>query len=151
MKRNEYIDQLVKLELNASKIYRLFSELNELDKDFWWKLSMEEVNHASLLKSIHYYINLDSFPDEMIIKNIQEVLNINKYLEDIILQYKINPSRKKAFDIAIEIENSAAESHFEKVMTEQSNNNVIEVFKKLNKDDVNHLNRIIKYMKENNI
>lgn len=151
MQKSEYIDQLVNLELNASEIYRLFSELNELDKDFWWGLSMEEVNHASLLKSIHYYVNLDIFPDEMIFKNIQEVIDINKYLIDIIEDFKKNPSRKRSFDIAIEIENSAAESHFEKVMTKQTDNNVLNVFKKLNKDDINHLNRILKYMKENNI
>jgi len=151
MEKSEYIDQLVNLELNASEMYRIFSDVYEEDRDFWWGLSMEEVNHASLLKSIHYYVNLDIFPDEMIFKNIQEVVEINKYLVDTREDFKKNPSRKRAFDIAIEIENSAAESHFEKVMTEQTDDKVINVFKKLNRDDVNHLNRILKYMENNNI
>lgn len=151
MSKSDYLNELINIELNAAEMYRMFSQIYEQDREFWWKLSIEEMNHASLLKSAHHYINLNIFPDELIIKNTDEITNINNHLEDIRIEFKKNPSRIKAFEIAIEIEDSASESHYDKIMTEQTDDKVLNVFKKLNRDDVDHLNRIKKYMSDNNI
>lgn len=139
-----YLRESIKLELNASKLYLLFSEYNEEDNDFWWKLSIEESNHAALLKSGINYINVDKFPIELLPKNIDNVIKVNNQFDDIINDYKTNPSREKSFEIAIKLEESAGESHYENIMNTDTDNRIIKIFQQLNTDDNNHVNRIKK-------
>ena len=64
---------------------------------------------------------------------------------------KIPPSRDEALNIALKIEDSAAELHFQKFMDEESNSTIDNIFKKLNKDDKNHAMRIRSYMEKHGI
>lgn len=61
---------------------------------------------------------------------------------------KTTPDRKTAFAIALKIENSAGEQHFQKVMGTPSDSKVVQILQELWEDDINHHARIEKYMQE---
>lgn len=148
----EYLSQSIDLELNASKLYSLFASLNPEDSIFWNKISFEEVNHASLLRSGIEFYKLNMFPVNILSNDIEELKAVNNEFDKIMSDYIKNPSRKKAFQIAIDLETSAGESHFQDFMSDENENSQIsKIFKKLNHDDVDHLNRLIEYMEENNL
>jgi len=147
----DYLEEGVKNELNVSELYATFYYLCPEDYQFWWDLSMEEVNHASLLKSGIEFCKVGYFPIEISDNDIEEIIELNDRLPNIIEEFKNNPSRKKAFEIAIELENSVGEIHYQKLMDSSNDDKLSKIFKKLNKDDKNHEERIRKYMIENNI
>ncbi len=80
-KFNEIIDTAVKLELNVSKLYALFSRAFEEDKDFWQKLSEEEEGHALLLKSAkNAFASSEYFPPEILAQDVNEMIHHNLQL-----------------------------------------------------------------------
>jgi len=50
-KLNELLEASIELEQCMSELYFLYTNLYPEDREFWWKLANEEINHASLLKS----------------------------------------------------------------------------------------------------
>ena len=150
---NEYIKQFLEesiaLELYIGDLYQQFSVKFTEASDFWWKLSIEELNHAALIESINdvflseNLINSDSIENQ--INELKEMnLQIKQHL-DVFRQG--TPQRDTAFQIAFEIENSIGEYHFELFMTAQPDSTMMKIMQKLNGDDVNHANRLKQYMK----
>ncbi len=146
MNEEKFLDLAISIELNLSELYYFFYEIFPEDKDFWWKIASEEVNHASLLKSTLVYSNIGMFPEEILMKNISEYEELNDKILFLFNKYKReHPDRKEAFEIAIDIENSSYEKHFQEVMTGKSNSKVIEILQELNKSDKDHLERLKSY------
>ena len=56
---DQLIQEAIQLELNIAKLYLLFHQLLPEDSTFWWKLVIEEENHAALLKTIEQMANLE--------------------------------------------------------------------------------------------
>jgi len=146
-----YLEQSIEIELNISELYKLFFLNFEEDYDFWWRLYIEEINHASLLKSGKDFIKTNDFPKGLLLDNIEDIVSINSRILSYIDYFKNNSSREQSFKIALEIEGSAAELHFENFMNSISNNKVVNIFQKLNGFDIEHYNRIKKYIEDNNI
>jgi rubrerythrin len=142
----KYFDEAIKVELNASKIYAIFSQKFPEDKSFWWSLSLEEINHASLLESEKIFYEVNVSPDELFSVDLEELININDSLQKIILQFKDNISSENAFKIALEIENSAMELNYQKLAESAKSSRAINLFKELNRADKNHAKRILDYM-----
>ncbi len=154
---NELIKQLLKqsvaLELNIGDLYQQFSVKFAGDYDFWWKLSIEEMNHAALIESINdVFLTENLLTLDSIENQINEINEMNRLIRKHIESFKFEtPERSKAFQVAFEIENSIGEYHFELFMTAQPNSTVMKIMQKLNGDDINHSKRMLKYMKENGI
>ena len=144
----DFIQEAIKLELNAAEIYAFFAETIPEDADFWAGLSWEERNHASLLKtSQNVLVPVAEFPGEILPKFIQSLIETNRLLETLRNDFaQTPPDRKKAFDIALKIENSAGEQHFQRVMESPSDSKIVQILQKLCEDDINHHARIKKYM-----
>jgi ferritin len=149
----QFLKESIELELNIGDIYQLFSAKFPPDYTFWWKISIEELNHAALIESIN-----DIFWDESILplksieKQTEDLRKMNLYIKNRIEQYKaVPPTRSEAFKLGFELENSVGESHFELFMTSASDSPVIKIFQKLNGDDISHAKRMASYMKENGI
>lgn len=149
----DIIDESIKLELNASELYYNFYENYLEDSDFWWELHMEEKNHASLLKSIkEFFIPYEKIPEDLVVNNLQLLKESNKEIEDIIDYVKENkPTRLAAFTTALKLEESAAETHFQKFMEGSFGEKFEEVIRKLNREDRYHYARIKDYMEEHSI
>ena len=141
----KYLEEAIKLEENTSRLYQLFAEHYKDDYIFWWRLSLEELNHSALLKTGIEFAEQNEFPKELIPDNIDEIIQLNDSFDSLIENFKSNPTRYKCFEIALNIESSAGENHFQEVMTNHSDNEIVQIFQKLNKDDINHYNRIKDY------
>ena len=148
----QFIDEAIQLELNAAEIYSIFSETIPEDANFWAILAWEEKNHASVLKTgKEVLIPMDKFPMEILPNVIQTIVDTNRWLNSLKEKFaEIKPDRETAFAIAIKIESSAGDQHFQRVMESPSDSNVIRIFQELCEDDINHLSRIRKYMKGGN-
>ncbi len=147
------IEESINLELNVSNIYLLFHNLFQEDEDFWWKLVLEEKNHAALIQSgKDHFAPLKKFPLKLLHHNLRELKDTNSTLLSLINNFEETPpSREDAFNIALKIENSACELHFQNFMDEEANSAVENIFKELNRDDKEHALRIRSYMEAHGI
>lgn len=149
---NNIIDEAEKLELNVAELYTVFAKAFPGDFDFWYKLVEEEHNHAALLHGLKEVAPVigGSVPD-IVPQSLDSLLATNKKLRAVISRFKSHPERKAAFKLALEIENSAGEIHFQKFMEMRSVSGDYEVFQNLNREDKDHAKRIKKYMEDHNI
>ncbi len=142
-----YINEAIKLELNVSDLYLLFYRLFPEDSFFWWMMAVEEKNHAALLKNLKKaYSIMHEVPCNLNYERIQDLEAVNQEISEILITIKENPSRKKAFEYAILLEESAGESHFQIFTENHSDPDHFDIFRQLNMDDKNHAERIQKYM-----
>jgi len=148
-----FIDESVALELNIGDLYQQFSAKFPGDYEFWWKLSIEEMNHAALIESINdIFLSENELPLESLEEQNQSLQKMNVFIRQHIEEFKIeSPNRENAFQLAFEIENSIGESHFELFMTSKTNSVLVRIMQKLNGDDINHARRMTKYMIDNGI
>ena len=145
----QFIDQAIQLELNAADIYLIFSDAIPKDANFWATLAWEEKNHASVLKAgKDILMPTDQFPADLLPNVIQVLVETNSWLDSLKEKFaEVKPDRKTAFAIAIKIESSAGEQHFQSIMEAPSESKVIRILQELCEDDIHHLNRIHEYMK----
>jgi len=149
-----FLKESVELELNVAELYQLFSVKFPRDYHFWWKISLEEMNHAALIDSINdFFFTETILPFGELERYTEEIHQINLNIKARTELYKtIPPTRSEAFNYGFELENSAGESHYEFFMTSELISEPMgKVFQKLNGDDINHAKRIEKYRRENNI
>lgn len=144
----KYFEMLKNIELNAGYLYFAFRDTNKEDSSFWWHLANEEFNHAALIQTCIEFLNNDIDVSFMIKEKTKNLKIFNDYLIDIKKTYLESPSRSKSFEIALNIESDTSETHFEYIMTNTNidvNNSIITILRQLNKDDINHLERITNY------
>ena len=147
------IKESINLELNVAELYLAFYNLFPEDAAFWWKLTLEEENHAALLRTgKELYLPRNKFPRDLVHILLQDLIDKNKELNSLIEEYENNPpSREEAFNIALRIENSAYELHYQRFMDKEPSSRMEEIFQQLNQDDKNHVEKISAYMKHHNI
>lgn len=147
------IEESINLELNVSEVYSLFHQSFPADLNFWLNLAQEEKNHATLIQSgQEHFEPKDMFPQNLLAHSLQNLKNTNSKLHSLIKNIESTPpSRQEAFNIALELENSAGELHFQKFMNEEANSAADRIFKRLNKDDKEHAMRIRFYMEKHGI
>ncbi len=147
-KLEKIVDESIKLELNLAALYEIFSLSFPEDSFFWNKLIEEEKNHALLIKTGRdLLLTCDEFPTEILAPSLQELLKVNTNIKTLIKEYnEAPPSRKAAFEVASALEQSAGEMHFNEAMDKPSDNMYINTFKRLNKEDKHHCQRILDYM-----
>jgi rubrerythrin len=144
----EYLMEAINLELNMSKLYLKFSNINNTDYIFWYSLSVEEGGHAAILKNILSAIDMIEYNFNITDIELNDLKNTNDNI-DVILSNTYN--RYDAFNIAMSLENSAGEIHYQKLIDSNIDDKIMKVFLKLNKDDNEHANRILDYMTTHNI
>lgn len=147
---DRYLKEAIKLELNMAKLYSKFMDWYPEDELFWWQLSNEEKNHASLLENlkaieiekeiINYFI--DNKLDEMIETNMEIEALIEDYTQSL-------PKKRIAYKKALNFENRAFEAHYQKIMVNlNTDHDFFSIIKRLNKDDKDHGKRILTLIKE---
>ncbi len=147
------IDASIQLEHNIARIYSRFRNLFPRHAAFWDKLVSEELNHAALISSSKDFTGLeDAYPDSILANNLTEVEQANKMTESQLDTFHHHPpSEKDAFNLALELEQSATEIHFQHFMEKQAETTLEKIFQKLNQDDKDHSKKIRSYMQKCNI
>ena len=150
----QLIKESIRLELNVSKIYLGFHHRFTEDADFWWKMAIEEESHAALLASGEkYFLHSKMFPLELICTSLDTLADLNRELECLIQsESKFPSSKSEAFNLAIRLEKSAGEIHFQHAMRELPQpSEPIKLFRILNNSDMDHADRIRSYIREKRI
>jgi len=145
---NSLIEKAIELELQIAELYIQFHKLFPSDASFWWKLAIEEKNHAALLKTLkemkdsHLEIPSDFYPE-----GAEALEESNQRISKVWDEFEENPDRHLALRTAYEIENSAGELHYDSFAKSESTSQVATVFRQLNGSDIDHARRIRDYMK----
>jgi rubrerythrin len=144
----QIIDESIQLELNVSNVYKIFASLFSEHRNFWWRLVIEEKNHAALLKSLQEcFVPVKMVPVCLLCPDLKMLKDTNDKIEMLVKEYKVDPpSLKKAFDTAYNLEQSAGEIHYQTFMQKLTNQRVEKIFQELNGDDKDHAQRILSYM-----
>ena len=142
------IDESIQLEINIAELYKIFHAAFPEDTDFWWELLLEEENHAALIRSIkEIFLPVGIFPDEMFFTSLEKLKKSNTELRKLIRKFRdIAPSREEAFNIALKVEQSAGEIHFQKFIDKKGKSRIENIFEHLNRHDKDHVKRICSYM-----
>ena len=149
----QLIDESIQLELNVAELYKIFDEAFPEDADFWSKLHMEEENHAALIRGVAETYDLSvGFPSDMLDPSLQNLKNVNSKIVSLIVEYRSNPpSRETAFNVALELEQSSGEIHFQIFMEKESTDRIVQIYQQLNKEDKDHDARLRSYMEKHGI
>jgi len=147
------LDESIQLELNLASLYTLFNDHFEEDEEFWWQLSMEERSHAALLQQEKKQPQpLQFFPENLLSKDLEALKANNARITGEAERFKQNPySRDEALNLALHIEMSAGEAHFQEFMESETGSLTADIFKQLASEDQNHARRIREYMKEQGV
>lgn len=140
-------DESILLEKNIATLYQIFSKINPTDTDFWGELYLEEKSHALLLQAAKdSLIKRNHFPENLITDSIENLKNDNIKITTLIDQYKQTPpNRIEAFEVAIKLEGTTGEIHYQMFMNMLTDSRIEAVFQNLNKEDKDHLQRIQNY------
>ena len=77
-------EESINLELNVSEIYSLFHSCFADDANFWWKLALEEKDHAALIRGgIEEFEPIGEFPHEILSNSLQDLKETNKKLRSL--------------------------------------------------------------------
>ncbi len=149
----QLIHESIQLELNVAELYKIFNKLFPEDAYFWWKLSEEETNHAYLIRKVGELDFLTkNIIEEMLPRKLIEIREANQKISSYIDEYKLNPpSREEAFYVALEIEQSVSEMHYQRFMEKESEDIITQTFQKLNNYEKDHFERLRSYMNEHGI
>ncbi len=149
----QIIDESIKLELNVAELYKLFASRFPEDLTFWRELAGEEEHHANLIDNgKKVLLSWAEFPAEILSPSPDELIEVNNRIRDLIHNFQSDPpSRKEAFDLAISLEESAGELHYQRAMTQTSDSEYVKLWQDLNADDKDHAKRLRAYMESNGI
>ena len=149
----QLINESIKLEAKVADLYMLFSEAFPEDCALWYQLHMEEKNHASIIQSAREaWLSGKEFPLEILFPNVDELVALNTKVGALLEEYNENPpSRENAFNVALDLEKSAGEVHFQDAMDKSPSSTLMEVFQLLIGDEKKHASRIRKYMRDKGI
>ena len=149
----QLIDESIRLELNVAKVYTCFGDTFPEDSDFWNKLVLEEEEHAYLIKmEKSTFLTPHQFPSEFLVSSVKMLCETNNMLISVLKEYNEKPpSRESAFNIALDIEKSAGEDHYQRAMEQSTTSSTMETLQILNKGCKNHADRISTYMSDKGI
>jgi len=150
---HKMLDESILLELNVAKLYRLFNELFPEHAVFWWKIHLEEKNHAALIRSIkEHFEPVGKVPTDLLSSSIEKLQDSNATITSLINRYvDVTPSVKEAFNAALKLELTAGEIHYQNFMNKNQGSVLNRIFQKLNNEDKNHAARLCAYMREHAI
>jgi len=149
----QVMNESIKLESNVADLYMVFSEAFPEDCAFWHQLHMEEKNHASIIQSAREaWLSGREPPLELLAPNVDELIELNNKLASLLEEYENNPpSREIAFNLALDLEESPGEVHFQDAMEQPPSSTLMELFQMLTGDDKRHASRIRTYMRNKGI
>lgn len=132
------------IERNLASFYFALSNQFREHREFWWKLSIEEENHASIFKTyIDNLIPMDLFPAEIIDLDLNNLRNTNQLIMDAIAQSS-NASlpKKELYKLALMFEGMSGEFAFQKALEKNPDSKSLQLVHSIGKDTTNHASRI---------
>jgi rubrerythrin len=139
MKKDKILDLFEQNELNVSRLYKLYSKIDEKYQKFWEKLAQEEIQHALEIRK-SYQGQEDIFQENKFSRGII------KYVADFVQESvdrakKDKLSQTEALETALRIEQSFLEKKCFEIFI-PSHQKVKKVLEKLNQETEEHVERL---------
>lgn len=141
----DLLEESIRLELGVAELYARYADFFPDDQAFWWQLTMEEKNHASLLKSARLFLKVHRFPQGLLLEDTKTLQLVSYRLGKRIEEFSAKPpGREFAYCYAYCLESSAAELHLQDIIAFGGDHaaNPLKIFKHLGQDDCDHAERI---------
>lgn len=137
-------------EMRVSRLYSLYSQKIPSKKDFWERLSLEEIAHANAIASAFSKTgqNEDAFEENNFTRGI--IRYVSDFVQSEIEKAKASEgiSHIDALQIALRVEQSMLEKKCFEIFI-PTDQKLKDVLQKLNRDTEEHLQRLKKEFEEN--
>lgn len=144
---SELLEESIKIERGIGDLYFLFAQLYKEDKKFWELLASEEDTHAQVLEGLRPWAAMGSNVDELLLPDFKEIKARNISIKKVFDQVrKKTPPREMAFNAAYQLELTASELHYQKIITKDTENKLLLSMQELGGADKDHIKRIKKRM-----
>jgi rubrerythrin len=150
---SRFIDEAITLELRVGDLYTIFGKAFPQDSEFWGELASEEQNHAAQLAGARDTLTAEAeFWSKLLPSKGALLTSANHKLSSLLRKCKESPpSRKEAFEVALELEQSAGELHYQRAVEDSPESETMKIFQELNNGDEDHARRIRAYMRRKRI
>jgi len=142
------------IELKAAELYEHYSSILEIkeDRDFFWRLSQEEILHASIFNLAIRFAEEGILQENIFHSDVNDLKSSNKYLSGLLnlIKNKV-PLRYQAFQSARLFENSIGEIQYLEGLKLNGSNYLVDIFRNIDKQKVNHNDQLDFYIQENKI
>lgn len=136
-----------RLERNMASLYLLLCERFPEDRSFWWRLCLEEQNHAAIFNSVMTgQIPKRFFPQEILVDDIHLLETLNAEIEALLATPSPTlDTRESACLCAASFEERAGERRFQQALDEENLSSGMRMIATLNREDRDHARRILAY------
>ena len=146
-KITEMLNESIRQELLVSDFYGLFETIFREDREFWYKLSQEELNHSAILQAERdefYAVGL--LPEELVLAESETLQEQNYLLSDFLETLKKSPpSIEQAFSIGFCLEGAITETVFRSCLEEHPETRALRIFQLIVGEERAHIKRILQY------
>jgi len=144
------VEACAQLERKVGELYAVFHAAFPEHADFWMQLCLEEQNHAALFDSGQkYFAPVGRFPADLMAVSPKDLSAVSDRVGSLLVSYQRKlPSVEEAFNVALSLEQSAGEIHFQRFMEERGGSSLDQIFRQLNRDDKDHAERLRARMRE---
>lgn len=140
---SQLLEASIKLERRIGDLYYLFSQIYPEDKEFWNQLAEEEDKHAQVLEGLRPWAAMGGNIDPLLLSDFRELKARNIAIKKVFEQIrKHTPPKDVAFNAAYQLELTASEIHFQKMITEDTDNKLLLSMQELCGADKDHMKRI---------
>jgi hypothetical protein len=146
----QILDESIRQELLVSDFYRLFETTFSDDRDFWYQLSKEELNHSTILQAEkNEFYESGLLPEELVPKDLQALKKQNLLLSGFFKKLKrFPPSVEQSFSIAICLEEAISETAFRLCLKAKPETRALKIFQMMVDEGRAHVERILQHAAE---
>ena len=146
-KITEMLNESIRQELLVSDFYGLFETIFREDREFWYTLSQEELNHSAILQAERddfYAVGL--LPEELVLADSETLQEQNILLSDFLETLKKSPpSIEQAFSIGFCLEGTIIETIYRSCLEEYPETRALRIFQLMVGEERAHIERILQY------
>ena len=149
-KITEILDESIRQELLVSNFYGLFETIFREDREFWYTLSQEEINHSAILQAERdEFYETGLLPEELVLANSETLQKQNYLLSDFLEKLKKSPpSIEQAFSIGFCLEGAITETVFRSCLEEYPETRALRIFQLMVGEERAHIERILQHASE---
>jgi hypothetical protein len=146
----EILNESIRQELLVSDFYGLFEATFPEDREFWYKLSKEELDHGAILQAERdelYEAGL--LPEELVPADLEALKEQNRQLSDFLDRLKESPpSVEQSLTIAVCLEKAITETIFRSCLDANPDTRAIKIFQFMVNEGRAHIERILQHAAE---
>lgn len=144
------LDISIALELAVAQLYERVSATFEQHRDFFWRLYIEEQNHAALLKSLREtFAHVNVTATGLLDPDLLELQTTVDAIRTFTARLSVDPPPIGAIvRFALSLERGAGEEHYQHYMSVDPATPPHQIFQRLNGDDKDHASRLERLLGE---